>query len=187
MVPRSTLPVALLALLAARAPASSSTKAAAWKQDVFVIGSFLDPPATDHFYGQFRAANFTVMLSTYTTNASTMAAQAAMCEAHDLKCILSGDLLSARCPGFSCVSTGCGRTPRKPCKAASPATDTDCAEFATGPVSQFPKRGPAMLDCKGRVDPAHLFEPNGAGKGGRLPSHVWGYVYAGAPLGTPVN
>ena len=106
MVPRSTLPVALLALLATRA--GSSTKAAAWKQDVFVIGSFLDPPATDHFYGQFRAANFTVMLSTYTTNASTMVAQAAMCEAHDLKCILSGDLLSARCPGFSCVPTAAG-------------------------------------------------------------------------------
>lgn len=110
---------------------SAGQQRQAWKQDVFAIGSFLDPPATDHFYGQFRAANFTVMLSTYTTNASTMAAQAAMCEAHGLKCILSG------------------------------------------PTSQFPKRGPAMHDCKGRVDPAHLFEP--AAGGGALPSHVWGY------------
>ena len=132
MMPRSMLPAALLALAVPSARASGSSTRACWKQDVFAIGSFLDPPPTDRFYSQFRGANFTVMLSTYTTNASTMAAQAAMCEAYDLKCILSG------------------------------------------PVSQFPKRGPAMLDCKGRVDPAHLFEPK-AGSGGSLPAHVWGY------------
>ena len=109
---RSQLRALLLALLAVN---TNPTKP--WKQDRFAIGSFLDPPPTDDFYGQFRAANFTVMLSTYTTNASTMSQQAAMCKAHDLRCILSG------------------------------------------PVSQFPTRGPAMQDCKGRVDPAHLFEP----------------------------
>jgi hypothetical protein len=61
-----------------------------WVQDRFAIGSFLDPPADDRYYSQFRAANFSVMLSTYATNASTMAAQSAMCKAHDLRCILSG-------------------------------------------------------------------------------------------------
>ena len=86
--------VVLAALLIgglAKASASAEVEAAqGWAQDKFAIGSFLDPPADDYHYSQLRAANFTVMLSTYTTSASTMAAQAAMCKAHDLKCILSG-------------------------------------------------------------------------------------------------
>jgi hypothetical protein len=69
---------------------AAAAAAAGFKQDVFAIGSFLDPPATDAHYARFKAANFSVMLSTYTTNASTMASQAALCEEHGLKCILSG-------------------------------------------------------------------------------------------------
>ena len=120
---------AAAALLAACIGLVTSTRSStqAWVQDRFAIGSFLDPPATDRYYSQFRAANFTVMLSTYTTNASVMAAQAAMCKAHDLKCILSG------------------------------------------PTSQFPNRGTAMRDCKGRVDPDHLYQPAAP-----LPPHIWG-------------